>query len=114
MNLAIPPVPYWRLSSFYFFPLLQKFFILTKRLVLAKILILLCSVKAQEEIGTLIGERGMTALPPKSDLKKEYNSPKITTYGKVEEITGWLGGPWGEFFCGPISGWNPGDPNTGS
>ena len=44
----------------------------------------------------------------KEKKKKPYNSPEIKVYGTVEKLTGWFGGPWGEFLCGPISGWNPG------
>jgi len=79
-----------------------------------KILISIDEIETQEEQRD-IDWRGkgmkdfLEALPPESKLKKRYSSPKITTYGKVEEITGWIGGPWGEFFNGPISGWNPGD-----
>lgn len=52
---------------------------------------------------------------PSDKQKKQYIPPKITIYGKVEDLTGWIGGPWGEFFNGPISGWNPGEePGGGS
>jgi len=39
--------------------------------------------------------------------KKAYCAPKLTTHGTIDKITGWFGGPWGEFFGGPVSGWNP-------
>ena len=42
-----------------------------------------------------------------SSLKKPYASPTITPQGRVEDLTQWIGGQWGEFFNGQGSGWNP-------
>ena len=39
--------------------------------------------------------------------KKPYVSPTITPQGRVEDLTQWIGGRWGEFFNGQGSGWNP-------
>jgi len=39
--------------------------------------------------------------------KKTYVAPELTEHGSIEKITGWVGGPWGEFFGGQGSGWNP-------
>lgn len=39
--------------------------------------------------------------------KKPYSTPSIEPKGRVEEITRWIGGWWGEFFHGQGSGWNP-------
>lgn len=39
--------------------------------------------------------------------RNTYTAPKLTVYGTVEKLTGWVGGPWGEFLGGQGSGWNP-------
>lgn len=39
--------------------------------------------------------------------KKNYTHPTVTEGGRVEELTRWVGGRWGEFFGGQGSGWNP-------
>jgi hypothetical protein len=39
--------------------------------------------------------------------KKVYVTPSITAQGRVEDLTQWIGGRWGEFFNGQGSGWNP-------
>lgn len=39
--------------------------------------------------------------------KKPYVAPELVEHGSIEKITGWVGGPWGEFFGGQGSGWNP-------
>ena len=39
--------------------------------------------------------------------KRPYVAPEVVDYGTVEKITGWVGGPWGEFFGGIGTGWNP-------
>ncbi len=50
--------------------------------------------------------------------KKPYITPDLIEHGSIEKITGWVGGPWGEFLGGQGSGWNPwkknGDNPTGS
>lgn len=47
--------------------------------------------------------------PMDQNSKKPYSSPKLTVYGSIEKITGWIGGPWGEFLGGEGDGWNPWD-----
>ena len=44
---------------------------------------------------------------PKHKNKKAYSPPQLTVHGSVEKVTGWVGGPWGEFFGGQGGGWNP-------
>lgn len=39
--------------------------------------------------------------------KKEYVSPSVSEQGRVEDLTQWLGGRYGEFFNGQGAGWNP-------
>lgn len=39
--------------------------------------------------------------------KKPYSPPKLVVRGSVEKLTGWIGGPWGEFLGGEGSGFNP-------
>ena len=39
--------------------------------------------------------------------RKQYTTPRLVEHGSIENITGWIGGPWGEFFSGQGSGWNP-------
>lgn len=47
--------------------------------------------------------------------KKAYSTPSIRSRGRLEDLTRWIGGPWGEFFSGQGAGWNPwGNPGTGS
>lgn len=33
-------------------------------------------------------------------MKKKYEKPKLTEFGSVEEVTGWVGGGCGEFLGG--------------
>jgi hypothetical protein len=48
-------------------------------------------------------------------LKKAYVAPQLIELGEVEKMTQWLGGPYGEFFGGQGTGWNPFEPRpTGS
>ncbi len=51
-------------------------------------------------------------------MKKVYSAPQLVEHGSIESITGWIGGPWGEFFGGQGSGWNPykkpGNTNPGN
>jgi hypothetical protein len=47
--------------------------------------------------------------------KRPYSTPTIQSRGRIEEMTRWVGGRWGEFFSGQGSGWNPWQaPGTGS
>jgi len=39
--------------------------------------------------------------------RQSYAAPKLTVYGTIEKLTGWVGGPWGEFLGGQGAGWNP-------
>ena len=39
--------------------------------------------------------------------KKHYESPILEEHGRIEDLTGWVGGPWGEFLGGPVTGYNP-------
>lgn len=39
--------------------------------------------------------------------KKSWTSPAVKPQGRVEDLTQWIGGLWGEFFGGQGSGWNP-------
>lgn len=39
--------------------------------------------------------------------RKPYEAPRLHEHGSIEKLTGWIGGPWGEFFGGTNSGWNP-------
>lgn len=43
----------------------------------------------------------------KSQQKHSYQAPKVTDQGRVEDLTQWVGGLWGEFMAGQGSGWNP-------
>ncbi len=42
-----------------------------------------------------------------NDTDRTYETPSIEVQGRVEELTQWIGGRWGEFFNGQGSGWNP-------
>lgn len=47
--------------------------------------------------------------------KRVYSTPTIRVQGRVEELTRWIGGNWGEFFGGQGSGYNPwARPGAGS
>ena len=47
--------------------------------------------------------------------KKSYAPPRLKDYGPINEVTGWIGGRFGEFFGGEGTGWNPyKDPPSGS
>lgn len=47
--------------------------------------------------------------------KRAYSAPRIQPKGRVEDLTRWIGGKWGEFFNGQGSGWNPwASPGNGS
>lgn len=48
-----------------------------------------------------------------SEGKRIYETPKIEVQGRVEDLTQWIGGRWGEFFNGQGSGWNPWSPPGG-
>jgi len=43
--------------------------------------------------------------------KLPYQRPELTELGPIEVVTRWIGGPWGEFFGGQGSGWNPTKPS---
>lgn len=42
--------------------------------------------------------------------KRPYEAPRLTHHGSIEKLTGWIGGPWGEFFGGANNGYNPWRP----
>ena len=46
---------------------------------------------------------------PERPGRKPYAAPQLVVYGNFSDLTGWVGGPWGEFFGGgnPDGGWNP-------
>ena len=44
--------------------------------------------------------------------KKGYETPKIEVQGRVEDLTQWINGSWGEFFSGDQGGWNPWTPGA--
>jgi len=42
-----------------------------------------------------------------TEAKRPYEAPKFEVQGRVEDLTQWIGGRWGEFFNGEGTGWNP-------
>lgn len=50
---------------------------------------------------------------PIDSAKRAYSSPSIRPMGRVENLTRWIGGKWGEFFNGQGTGWNPWAPPGG-
>ena len=57
-------------------------------------------------MATLLNMTPQNSEPTRSE-KKEYVCPDVSEQGRVEDLTQWLGGRWGEFFNGQGSGWNP-------
>ena len=53
-------------------------------------------------------------VPSTHKPRKTYSPPRVRAHGSVEKITGWIGGPWGEFFGGIGDGWNPWKEPSGS
>ncbi|MFN0060239.1 MAG: hypothetical protein ACKVX7_17410 [Planctomycetota bacterium] len=47
-------------------------------------------------------------------FRKPYTRPELKVHGDLAKLTGWFGGPWGEYFGGPVSGWNPWTSAPGS
>ncbi|MCI0650483.1 MAG: hypothetical protein L0Z55_01220 [Planctomycetes bacterium] len=41
--------------------------------------------------------------------RRPYLAPELIVHGSIEKLTGWVGGPWGEFLGGTNTGYNPWD-----
>lgn len=48
-----------------------------------------------------------TASKRSEKARKAYHRPELTVHGDVEKITGWWGGPYGEWLAGQGQDWNP-------